>query len=136
MRSNLGRPPAPHWTDISYVALSTSASSTAASDQLYLVWGLTKGKSTGSDHTLAKGRHHNLVLVCFLLKSNLGRPPAPHWADISYVALSTSAAGALVKNLQQLYATKSSRLHGMGTKVPSVLLVEELGWTFVEFYQE
>ena len=82
-RSNLNLPPPPHWATISCVALSTSAS-TAASDQLCFVWDSSKGKSTGSDHRLACGQHHNLV--CVLRRSNLGLPQAPHWATISYVA--------------------------------------------------
>jgi hypothetical protein len=80
---------APHWATISCVSLSTSAS-TGASDQLNFVWDSSKGKSTGSDQSLWSGGHHNLV--CVLRRSNLGWPPAPHWATISCVALSTSAS--------------------------------------------
>jgi hypothetical protein len=90
-RSNLILPPAPHWDIISCVALSTSASS-AASDQITFVWFSSKRKSTGSDHSLSWRRHGNLV--CVLRRSNLIWPPAPHWAIISCVALSTSASSA------------------------------------------
>jgi hypothetical protein len=51
LRYNLGRLPAPHCAAISYVTMSTSAS-TGASDQFYFVWDSSKGKSTGSDHPL------------------------------------------------------------------------------------
>jgi hypothetical protein len=88
-RSNLGLAPPPHWTTISYLALSTSAS-TAAGDRLYFVWGGNKGKLTGSDHHLVYKRYY--ILVCVLRRSNLGRPPAPHWTTISYLALSTSTS--------------------------------------------
>jgi len=84
----LGWPPAPHWVTISCVALSTT-SSTTASDQIYFVWDSSKGKSTGSDLIPAYKRYYNLV--CVLRRSNLGWPPAPHWATISYVALSTTS---------------------------------------------
>jgi len=82
----LGWSPTPHWATISCVALSTSAS-TAARDQLYFVRVGSKGKSSGSDD-----QYYNLV--CVLRRSNLGWPPAPHWAIILYVALSTSASTA------------------------------------------
>jgi hypothetical protein len=36
--------------------------------------------------------HYNLV--CVLRRSDFGWPPAPHWASISYVALSLSASTA------------------------------------------
>jgi hypothetical protein len=48
-RSDWGWPPPPHCATVSCVALSTSASS-AASDQIKVVWYSSKGKSTGSDH--------------------------------------------------------------------------------------
>jgi len=51
MRSNLGWPQAPHWATISYLALPTCAS-TGASEQLHLVWDISKRKSTGSEHLL------------------------------------------------------------------------------------
>jgi hypothetical protein len=90
-RSNLGLAPPPHWTTISYLALSTSTSTTA-SDRLYFVWDGNKGKSTGSDHPLFYKRYYNLV--CVLRRSNLGLSPAPHWATMSCVVLSTSASTA------------------------------------------
>jgi hypothetical protein len=89
IRSDLGWPPAPHWATFSFVALSTSAS-TGASDQLYVVLDSSKGKSTGSDHVLLYLQHFNLVWV--QVRSDLGWPPAPHWAAFSFVALSTSAS--------------------------------------------
>jgi catechol-2,3-dioxygenase len=81
--------PAPHWATISYVALSTSAS-TGAGDIYYFVLDSSKGKSTGSDLWLACKGYYNLVSV--LRRFNLGCSPAPHWATISYVALSTSTS--------------------------------------------
>ena len=89
MRSNLDLPPATHWATISNLSLSTSASS-AATDSLYFDWDSRKGKSTGSDHHLTYIRYYNLV--CVRMRSNLGWPPATHWATISYVSLSTSAS--------------------------------------------
>jgi surface antigen len=88
---HLGWSPAPQWAAISCVALSTSAP-TAASDQLRFVSDSSKGKSTASDHHLAYKRHCNLV--CVLKRSILGWSPAPRWAAISCVALSTSAPTA------------------------------------------
>jgi len=90
-RSNLGWPPATHWTTISYLALSTTTS-TSASDRLYCVWDSRKGKSTGSDHHLAHTRYYNLV--CVARRSNLRWPQAPHWATILYLALSTITSTA------------------------------------------
>jgi hypothetical protein len=83
-RSNLGWLPATLWATISCERLTTAAS-TAASDQLYFVWDSSKGKSTGSDHSLAYKRYYNVV--CVLRRSNLGRPQAPLWATISCVAM-------------------------------------------------
>jgi hypothetical protein len=48
--------PAPHWANISCVALSTSASS-RASDQSYFVLDSSKGKSSGSDDLLILQQH-------------------------------------------------------------------------------
>jgi hypothetical protein len=86
MRSSLGWPPAPHWTTKSYLALSTCASN-GASYQLCFVWDSSKSKSTGLDHSHNYKRYCNLE--CVLMRSNLGWPPAAHWAVISYLALST-----------------------------------------------
>ncbi len=41
------------------------------------VWGGSKGKSSGSFHHLAYGQQDNLV--CWLWRSDLGWPKAPHW---------------------------------------------------------
>jgi hypothetical protein len=57
-----GWPPAQHWATISFVALSTSASD-AVSEQIYMVWDISKGKSTGSDHLHALDTLYNLVCV-------------------------------------------------------------------------
>jgi hypothetical protein len=90
-RSNLDLPPAPHWDTISCFALSTSAS-TAARDQLCFVLNRSKGNATGLDHLLIYIRYYNVV--CVLRRSNLDWPPAPHWATISCLTLSTSASSA------------------------------------------
>jgi hypothetical protein len=91
----LGWSQAPHWSTILCVALSTS-SPAGASDQLLFVWGISTGKSTGSDHLHAYNRYYNLV--CVLMWSNLGLGLEPHWATILRVALSTSSpAGASVQ---------------------------------------
>jgi hypothetical protein len=87
----LGWPPAPHWANISSVAMSIFVSS-SASDQLYVVWDSSKDKATGSDNRLAYKRYYNLVRV--VRRSNLGWPPAPHWANISSVAMSISTSTA------------------------------------------
>jgi hypothetical protein len=94
IRSNCGLPPAPHWAATSYLALLTFAS-TDASDQIYFVWDSSNGKSTGSDHCLTYVRHYDLEWVW--MRSNLGWPPAPHWATISSLALSTSASPSASK---------------------------------------
>jgi len=91
MRYNLGLPPAPHWATISCVALSTS-SSTVSRDQLYFVWDSSRVKSTGSDLLLTYKPYYNLI--CVLMRSNLGWSPAPHWATISCVALSSCSTAA------------------------------------------
>jgi hypothetical protein len=98
MRSNLGWPPAPapHWATISCVSLFIYAS-TAASDRLYIVCDGSKGKSTGSDQLLNYILFYNFV--CQLRRSNLGRPPSPHWATISCVALSISASTVAIDRL-------------------------------------
>jgi hypothetical protein len=62
LRFNLSRPPTPNRADISCVALSTSASSTA-SDKIKFVWDGHKSKTTGSDHRLTDNRHYNIVWV-------------------------------------------------------------------------
>ena len=85
----MGWPQATHSAIVSYVAQSTSSPSTASA-QLYFLWDSSKGKSTGSDHLLTYKRYYNLVSV--LRRTNLGWPPAPHWATISCVALSTPAS--------------------------------------------
>jgi len=89
--SNLASPPPPHCATISCLALSTSSSS-AASDQCYVVWEGSKGKSTSSDHLLI--RKHYCNLVCELWRSNLAWLPPLHWASISCLALSTSTPSA------------------------------------------
>jgi hypothetical protein len=89
MRSNSGLPPAHNWATISYVPLLICAS-TGASDQLFFVWGRSKGKSTGPHHLLTRKRYHKLV--CAVKRSNFYLPPAHNWVTISYLAPSTSAS--------------------------------------------
>jgi len=60
--SNFGWPSAPHWATMSCVTLSTSTPS-AASDQFYFVWDISKSKATGSDHLLAYKRFYNLIFA-------------------------------------------------------------------------
>jgi hypothetical protein len=108
-RSNLGQPPAPHWATKSYVELSKSAS-TAASDQIYFVWHSSKGTSTGSDHHHTYQRYDNLV--CVPRRSNLGQPPAPHWATISYIELSTSTPTAASDQIYFVWHSSKSKLTG------------------------
>jgi hypothetical protein len=90
-RSNLGWPQATHSAIVSYVAQSTSSTSTASA-QLYFVWGSRKGKSTGSDHLLTYKRYYNLVWE--LRRSNLGLPQATKSAAESYPSLATSSSSA------------------------------------------
>ena len=94
--SSLSRPPAPHWATISNIALLRCAS-TGPCDAFHFRWDSRKGKSTGSDHLYNHKRYYNLV--CVRRRSDLGRPPAPHWAATSYNALlpcaSTGASAQL-----------------------------------------
>ena len=109
MRSNLGLRFAPHWATISYVVLSASAS-TAATDQIKFVWDGNKGKSSGSDHVLTLKPYYNLV--CELRRSNLGWPPAPHWATILYVALSAFASSAATNQLYFVWDSSNGKSTG------------------------
>ena len=132
MRSNLlGWPPAaPHWATITYVALSIYAPS-AASDQLYFVWDSSKGKSTGSDHCLSYKRYYNLT--CVVMRSNLGWPPAPHWATITCVTL--SIYGMVVTNYTLFGIVEKGNQLAQTTILPRVntttwyvLWRSNLGW--------
>jgi uncharacterized DUF497 family protein len=105
----LGWSPAPHWSTILCVALSTS-SPTGASDQLKFVWGSGKGKSTGSDHLHAYNRYYNLV--CDLMWSNLGLGLEPHWATILCVALSTSSPTGASDQLKFVWDSSKGKSTG------------------------
>jgi len=92
MRSNWGRPPAPQWAAILFVAMCTCAS-TGASNQIYFIWDRSKGKSSVTDHHFVYKCYYNLV--CVVMRSNWGRPPAPQWAALLCVAMCTcSSTGA------------------------------------------
>jgi hypothetical protein len=108
-RSSLGLPPAPLWAAISYVALSTCAS-IAASEPLCFLWDGRKGKSTGSDHPLTCKRYY--IPVCVLRRSKSGLPPAPHWATISCVALSTSSSTAASEQLCFIWDSRKGKSTG------------------------
>jgi hypothetical protein len=82
---------APHWATESCLVLSASSSSTA-SDHLCFCWDSSKGKSTGSHRHLDYKRYYDLV--CIVMRSNLVWSPAPHWATISCLVLSTSSSSA------------------------------------------
>jgi hypothetical protein len=105
-RSNLGWPQAPPWATISCEALSTWAS-TAAGDRLWFVWDRSKSKSSGSDDLLTYKRCYNFV--CVLRRSNLGWQPAPPWATISCVALSTWASTAAGDRLWFVWDSSTSK---------------------------
>jgi hypothetical protein len=131
MRSSFGRPPAPLCVTISCVALST-LTSTAASDRLYFVLDGTKDRSFGSDHLLTYKRYCNLV--CVMMRSSLGGPPAPLCATISCVALSTLTSTAASDRLYFVWdrtkdkSTGSDYLLTYKRYTTSYVSTEDLFW--------
>jgi hypothetical protein len=105
----LGWSSAPHWATISHVTQPTSAS-TGASDQFYFVWDTSIDKSTSSDKCRTYKRYYNVVYV--LKRSNLGWPPAPHWASIKYLPLSTSASTGASDQFYFVWDTSKGKATG------------------------
>ncbi len=79
-------------------------------DELYFFWDSREGKSTGSDHLLACKWYYNLV--CVLRRSNLGWPPAPHWATIWCVALWRSESSSSSDELYFVRDRSKGKLTG------------------------
>jgi len=65
--------------------MTVISSSSGAGQQIQFVWERNKNKRAGSSHHNTYKRHYNIL--CVVMRANLGRPPAPHWAIISYLVL-------------------------------------------------
>jgi hypothetical protein len=72
----------------------------------------SKHKSNGSGHHRTYTRYYNLL--CGLEWTNLGWPPAPHWATTSYVAQSMSASSGVSEQLQFVWDDSKNKSTGSG----------------------
>jgi len=107
--SRLGWPPAPHSANISYLTHRPQWQKPLLVTNCTLFGIVVKVNSTGSDYHLERRQHHNLV--CVLSRTNLGLPPAPHWATISYLTPSTLASNAASDQLYFVWDSSKGKFN-------------------------